>query len=121
MKVHIGVDAESGLIHSVQTTAANVHQSPHPSQRGASLPCREAAIQLSEDKAEGNGEKSLQSACADSVGKPVHGSPSATRADLKRGLVCLFGRIRAKQTRKRADNQANFDSIGGQSTKKGSD
>jgi IS5 family transposase len=25
MKVHIGVDAESGLIHSVQTTAANVH------------------------------------------------------------------------------------------------
>ena len=25
MKVHIGVDAESGLIHSVETTAANVH------------------------------------------------------------------------------------------------
>ena len=25
MKVHIGVDAESGLIHSVQTTAANMH------------------------------------------------------------------------------------------------
>ncbi len=25
MKVHIGVDAENGLIHSVQTTAANVH------------------------------------------------------------------------------------------------
>jgi len=25
MKVHIGVDAESGLIHSVQTTSANVH------------------------------------------------------------------------------------------------
>jgi IS5 family transposase len=25
MKVHIGVDAESGLTHSVQTTAANVH------------------------------------------------------------------------------------------------
>jgi IS5 family transposase len=25
MKVHIGVDSESGLIHSVATTAANVH------------------------------------------------------------------------------------------------
>ena len=25
MKVHIGVDSESGLIHSVETTAANVH------------------------------------------------------------------------------------------------
>jgi IS5 family transposase len=25
MKVHIGVDRESGLIHSVETTAANVH------------------------------------------------------------------------------------------------
>ncbi len=25
MKVHIGVDAESGLIHSVQNAAANVH------------------------------------------------------------------------------------------------
>jgi len=25
MKVHIGVDSESGLIHSVQTTSANVH------------------------------------------------------------------------------------------------
>ena len=25
MKVHIGVDAESGLIHSVQTTSANIH------------------------------------------------------------------------------------------------
>ena len=25
MKVHIGVDSENGLIHSVETTAANVH------------------------------------------------------------------------------------------------
>jgi len=25
MKVHIGVDSDSGLIHSVETTAANVH------------------------------------------------------------------------------------------------
>ncbi len=25
MKVHIGVDSESGLNHSVETTAANVH------------------------------------------------------------------------------------------------
>jgi len=25
MKVHIGVDSESGLIHSVETTAAHVH------------------------------------------------------------------------------------------------
>jgi IS5 family transposase len=25
MKVHIGVDSESGLIRSVETTAANVH------------------------------------------------------------------------------------------------
>jgi len=25
MKVHIGVDKDTGLIHSVQTTAANVH------------------------------------------------------------------------------------------------
>jgi IS5 family transposase len=25
MKVHIGMDSESGLIHSVETTAANVH------------------------------------------------------------------------------------------------
>jgi IS5 family transposase len=25
MKIHIGVDSESGLIHSVETTAANVH------------------------------------------------------------------------------------------------
>jgi hypothetical protein len=160
MKVHIGVDAESGLIHSVQTTAANVHDltaaaellhgeetvvyadagyqgiakrpemegkaiefrvamrpgqrrvlpdtaegrllnliemakagtasacsSPHQSQRGAPLPGREAAIQLSEDEAEGNGEKSLQGACACSAGKPFHGSPCATGADMKRGLI----------------------------------
>jgi IS5 family transposase len=26
MKVHIGVDSESGLIHSVETTAAHVHE-----------------------------------------------------------------------------------------------
>jgi IS5 family transposase len=25
MKVHIGVDKDTGLIHSVETTAANVH------------------------------------------------------------------------------------------------
>ena len=25
MKVYIGVDSESGLIHSLETTAANVH------------------------------------------------------------------------------------------------
>jgi IS5 family transposase len=25
MKVHIGVDKDSGLIHSVETTSANVH------------------------------------------------------------------------------------------------
>jgi IS5 family transposase len=29
MKVHIGVDSESGLIHSVATTAANVHNLTH--------------------------------------------------------------------------------------------
>jgi IS5 family transposase len=31
MKVHIGVDKDSGLIHSVVTTAANVHDlTPEP-------------------------------------------------------------------------------------------
>lgn len=28
MKVHIGVDRESGQIHSVETTAANMHDLP---------------------------------------------------------------------------------------------
>ena len=30
MKVHIGVDSESGLIHSVETTAAHVHELASP-------------------------------------------------------------------------------------------
>jgi hypothetical protein len=38
----------------------------------------------------------LQGECARRLGKPVHGSPFATRADLKRRLMYLFGRIRAK-------------------------
>jgi IS5 family transposase len=123
MKVHIGVDAESGLIHSVQTTAANVHDltaaaellhvamrpgqrrvlpdtaegrplnliemakagtasacsSPHQSQRGAPVPSREAAIQISEDKVEGNGEKLLQGACARRADESLLGSPSPWR------------------------------------------
>jgi hypothetical protein len=49
------------------------------------------------DEAEGNGEKSLQDACARRLGKPVHGSPCATGADLNKGLVCLFGQIRANR------------------------
>ena len=32
MKVHIGVDKDSGLIHSVVTTAANVHDITRASQ-----------------------------------------------------------------------------------------
>ena len=28
MKVHIGVEKDSGLIHSVETTSANVHDTP---------------------------------------------------------------------------------------------
>jgi transposase, IS5 family len=33
MKVHIGVDKASGLIHSVETTSANVHDITRPAQR----------------------------------------------------------------------------------------
>jgi len=75
------------LIEMAKAGTASACSSPHQSQRGAPLPGREAAIQLSEDEAEGNGEKSLQGACACSAGKPFHGSPCATGADMKRGLI----------------------------------
>lgn len=52
--------------------------------------------------------------------KPLHGSPFATGAEMKKRTVYLFGRNRANQARKRAGNQANFDTIDGQSTMKGS-
>lgn len=74
LKVHIGVDKDSVLIHSVVGTAANVHDLT-------------PAVLVSEDKAARHGQESLQDQRARSPDESVPGEAPATCDAMRAGQV----------------------------------
>ena len=56
MKAHIGVDAETGMVHRVMTTAANVN-GPH---RSAPVTPRTGAVRVGRCRVSGGGEASRE-------------------------------------------------------------
>ena len=84
------------LIETAKAGTASAGSSSHPFHGRAPLPGDQTAVRLSEDEAEGDGEKSLQGACDRRTDQSVPGSSSAAGPDIDKELVCLFGPIKAK-------------------------
>jgi IS5 family transposase len=85
--VHIGVDKDSGLIQSVETTAANAHELTPP----AELLHDDEEVDYTDAAYQGIGKRpEMAGRNTGGTEEPVPGTPSPTCLYLTRRWVCPF-------------------------------